>query len=558
MMKFFKHKKNIAISGILILILSFGFVRSYDKDFELVKSLDIFYSLFRELNLFYVDETNPEQLIETGIKSMLNSLDPYTTYIDESEMDDFNFMTTGNYGGIGSLIRASEGYCMIADPYEGFPAQKAGLRAGDYIISVDGFNTRGKELSTISEKLKGEPDTELVLEVKKAGSEKIEKLKLKREQIHINNVSYAGMLDNKTGYIRLSNFTFGAGQEVEEALIKLRDNEGAENIILDLRGNPGGLLIEAVRVANIFIDNGELIVSTKGKIKQLDQDYYTTKEPIDTKIPLAVLVNRGSASASEIVAGAIQDLDRGMIIGLRTFGKGLVQSTRKLKYNAQLKVTTAKYYIPSGRCIQALDYTNRNEDGSVGHIPDSLISEFKTKNGRKVYDGGGINPDWIDSIENLSNIAINLYVQNIIFDFATQYMIAHPQAPDANSWHVDNELYAKFKKFVSLQDFHYETSSEDALKKLINTARTEKYYEFAEEEFNALGRKLAHDNNKDLDVFNEEISNLIKEEILSRYYFQKGRIKASIESDTQISTAKKLLNEPKTFSSILSVTKKPM
>ncbi len=553
-MKYFKHKKNIVISGILILILSFGFVRSYDKDFELVKSLDIFYSLFRELNLFYVDETNPEKLIETGIKSMLSSLDPYTTYIDESEMDDFNFMTTGNYGGIGSLIRASESYTMIADPYEGFPAQKAGLRAGDYIISVDGFNTKGKSLSTVSEKLKGVPDTELILEVRKAGKDKIEKIKLKRQQIHISNVSYSGMLDSKTGYIRLSNFTLGAGQETQEALINLRDNQGAEKIILDLRGNPGGLLLEAVRVANIFIDKGQLIVSTKGKIKQWDQDYYTTNNPTDTKIPLMVLVNRGSASASEIVAGAIQDLDRGVIIGLRTFGKGLVQSTRKLKYNAQLKVTTAKYYIPSGRCIQALDYTNRNEDGSVGHIPDSLISEFETKGGRKVYDGGGIKPDIVDSMDNLSIIAINLYIQNVIFDFATNYMVANILAPNPENWTIDHEMYEDFKKFVASRDFNYETNSEDALMKLISTAKTEKYYEFAEGEFDALKRKLAHNNQKDLDVFRNEISSLIKEEILSRYYFQKGRIKASIESDGQISTAIKFFEDPAKYSSILSAS----
>ena len=553
-MKYFKHKKNIVISGILILILSFGFVRSYDKDFELVKSLDIFYSLFRELNLFYVDETNPEKLIETGIKSMLSSLDPYTTYIDESEMDDFNFMTTGNYGGIGSLIRASESYTMIADPYEGFPAQKAGLRAGDYIISVDGFNTKGKSLSTVSEKLKGVPDTELILEVRKAGKDKIEKIKLKRQQIHISNVSYSGMLDSKTGYIRLSNFTLGAGQETQEALINLRDNQGAEKIILDLRGNPGGLLLEAVRVANIFIDKGQLIVSTKGKIKQWDQDYYTTNNPTDTKIPLMVLVNRGSASASEIVAGAIQDLDRGVIIGLRTFGKGLVQSTRKLKYNAQLKVTTAKYYIPSGRCIQALDYTNRNEDGSVGHIPDSLISEFETKGGRKVYDGGGIKPDIVDSMDNLSIIAINLYIQNVIFDFATNYMVANTLLPDPDNWTIDHELYEDFKKFVASRDFIYETSSEDALMKLISTAKTEKYYEFAEGEFDALQRKLAYNNQKDLDVFHDEISSLIKEEILSRYYFQKGRIKASIESDSQISTAIKFFEDPAKYSTVLSAS----
>jgi len=336
-----------------------------NNDFELVKSLDIFYTLFRELNLYYVDETQPDKLIETGINSMLNSLDPYTTYIPESEMDDFNFMTTGEYGGIGSLIRAGQSYAIVAEPYEGSPSAKAGLMAGDEIISVDGFITKGKALAEVSEKLKGVPGTDLTIIIKRFGESENRKLKITREQIHIGNVAYYGVLEGKTGYIRLSSFTVNAGNEVKEALLDLKKNYGIEKLILDLRGNPGGLLIEAVRVCNIFVDKGQLIVSTKGKVKQWDQEYFTTLEAIDTKIPLVVLVNRGSASASEIVAGALQDVDRAIILGQKTYGKGLVQTTRKLKYNTQLKVTTAKYYIPSGRCIQALDYAHRKQKSKL-------------------------------------------------------------------------------------------------------------------------------------------------------------------------------------------------
>ena len=541
-MKRLKNKGILLLATLFLASASYGFIKTSDKDFAIVKNLDVFYSLFRELNLFYVDETNPEKLIETGIRSMLKSLDPYTVYISESEMDDFKFMTTGKYGGIGALIRQSDDYAIIAEPYEGSPSVLSGLRAGDKIISVDNFSTKGKALSEVSDRLKGEPDTEVVVIVKKPGKEKTEKIKILRKEIHVNNVSYSGMLDQTTGYIRLSNFTFGAGDEVKNALFNLKE-EGAEELILDLRGNPGGLLIEAVRICNIFIPKGELIVSTRGKVKQWDKEHFTSSEAVDTIIPIVVLVNSSSASASEIVAGALQDLDRAVVFGQRTFGKGLVQTTRNLKYNSQLKVTTAKYYIPSGRCIQALDYTNRNEDGSVGHIPDSLISEYSTRNGRTVYDGGGISPDLPDTTEFLSYLSLQLYVKNILFDFATDYVVRNPEAPEINNFSMDDAEYDRFVEYVCARNFHFQTRSEEKLNELIKAAKSEKYYDLYEKEILALQEKLKHDNKKDLMVFKEEIITLINEEIISRYYFQKGRILLSLEKDDLVRKSVRIIKD---------------
>jgi len=545
------NKLRVFAAVLLIGALTLGFT-ARNSDFELVKSLDIFYTLFRELNLYYVDETEPEKLIETGINSMLTSLDPYTTYIPESEMDDFNFMTTGAYGGIGSLIRAGESYAIIAEPYEGSPSAKAGLMAGDEIITVDGFVTKGKPLSEVSEKLKGVPGTDLALVIKRPGEKENRKIKIVREQIHISNVSYFGLISGKTGYIRLSNFTLDAGAEVKAAFLELKKNHNIEKLVLDLRGNPGGLLIEAVRVCNLFVPKGQLIVSTKGKVSQWDQEYFTTAEPVDTEIPMIVLVNRGSASAAEIVAGALQDVDRAVILGQRTYGKGLVQTTRKLKYNTQLKVTTAKYYIPSGRCIQALDYTHRNEDGSVGYIPDSLISKFKTKGGRVVFDGGGVSPDIIDSVLVYNQLSMYLYARNMIFDFATDFVARNKEKPEMKAFRIGDAEYKQFKDFVKGKGFNYETQSESDLKKLIATAKEEKYFDLASEEFAVLEKKLAHDDDRDLDNFRTEIEELINEEVISRYYYQKGRIGLSIETDTQITRAVEILGDPGEVEKILA------
>ncbi len=548
-----KLTRRAGICAIIVLIAagSFIFLSSSSDDFKLVKSLEIYYSLFRELNLFYVDEMNPEELVENSIKGMLEELDPYTTYIPESDRENFNFMTTGEYGGIGSLIRRNGDYAIIAEPYEGFPATRAGLRAGDTILSIDGLSMKNMDISQISEKLKGKPKTPLTLKIKRYGHPDPLEISLVREKITISNVPYYGMLNDHIGYIRLSNFTTGAAQETKSALLALRKNPSLDAIVLDLRGNPGGLLIEAVNAANLFVPQGQEIVSTHGRVKQWDQEYRTRFMPVDTSVFLAVLVSRGSASASEIVAGALQDLDRAVIIGQRTFGKGLVQTTRDLSYNTKLKVTTAKYYIPSGRCIQALDYSKRNEDGSVGTIPDSLISEYLTRNGRTVYDGGGIQPDFATDPEILSQISIALITRNVIFDYATIFAARHDSIGPVDRFDLSLGDYEEFKEMVSSLDFIYETNSEESLKSLIETAKREKYFDLAEDEFTALEGKLAHNNEKDLDNFSKEIRQLLKEEIAVRYYYQKGRVEASLKSDPEVNKAITVLEKPDLYLSTL-------
>jgi len=549
--------KKIKIITIITLLLvsSFSFIAFTDKEFKIAKNLDIFFTLFRELNLFYVDDTDPEELIEAGIKGMLKSLDPYTTYIPESEIENFNFMTTGQYGGIGALIRKGGDYTIISEPYMDFPAYKAGLKAGDTIVSIDGISTSGEKINDVSEMLKGTPNTSVKLEIKRYGEDGIIEKTLVREKITIKNVTYYGKVDDNIGYIRLSNFTNNAGKEAKEALTELIKQD-IESIILDLRGNPGGLLIESVNVANLFVNKEQEIVSTHGKVKQWDNIYKTTQAPVDTLIPVVILVNRGSASASEIVAGSMQDLDRALIMGEKTFGKGLVQTTRPLSYNTQLKITTAKYYIPSGRCIQAVDYAQRNEDGSVGYIPDSLINEFTTKNGRIVYDGGGITPDIEVKSESLSNITVSLLTKNLIFDYATIFVAENEPIQQIDEFEFTENDYQKFLKFLENKSIDYATQSYKTLEDLIKTATKEKYFEGAEEEFEALKKKLAHDKNKDLQTFKNEIIRLLTEEIISRNDYQEGRIKASLKYDVQFDKALDILKNKEQYFNILKETVK--
>ena len=550
-----KQKKHIIfVAGFLILFLSVGFSTLKNRDLDLVKNLDIYYTLFRELNMFYVDETDPEELVTTSIKAMLSSLDPYTTFIPESDMDDFQFQTTGEYGGIGSLIRRSGKQVMIAEPYEGFPAAKAGIRAGDVILEVDGVPTKEMEIEKVSDRLKGKPGTELTLAIERFGEEKVLKVTLIREKISILNVPYYGMVAPGTGYIRISNFTTGASKEVESALKELKREHELNSLVLDLRSNPGGLLIEAVRICDLFVDKGELIVSTRGKMKQWDSDYSTSREPLDKDIPLVVMVNRGSASAAEIVAGALQDLDRAVVVGQRTFGKGLVQTSRPLKYNAQLKVTTAKYYIPSGRCIQALDYTHRNQDGSVGVVPDSLISEYTTQNGRLVYDGGGIQPDFEVVPEMLSEITLQLYTQSMFFNFATRYRNTHEEIDSPEKFSLSDDDYTLFEAFIEENNFEFRTASEKAFAQLLKSAKREKYYMLAEAEFSSLEEKLAHNNLKDLETFEKEIKQILTEEIVNQYYYQAGRILTQIQDDSQLDKAREILNEPGMLKEVLNGT----
>ncbi len=523
-----------------------------DEYFEISRNMDIFATLFRELNIYYVDETKPGDLMKKGIDAMLESLDPYTNYIPESEVEDYRFMTTGQYGGIGALIGQKGDQVVITDPYEGFPAQKADLRAGDIILEIDGKSIKGKKYDDISKILKGQPKTPVKILLKRDGEAAPIEKTVVRDEIKINSVTYSGMLDNEIGYIRLTGFTDNAGNEVKDALMDLKTKNNVKSLVLDLRGNPGGLLNEAVNITNIFVDKGVEVVTTKGKVKEWDKAYKALNNPVDNQIPLVVLVNSGSASASEIVSGSIQDLDRGIVIGHRTFGKGLVQTTRPLSYNAQLKVTTAKYYIPSGRCIQALDYTHRNEDGSVGKVPDSLVTTFKTKSGRIVYDGGGITPDFTTEIIYLSNIAQSLLTKQLIFDYATLYRTQHPTISPARSFRLAEKDYQDFSAWLADKEYDYITKSEKSFEELKETAIKEKYFDGMKVQFESLQKSLMHDKQEDLLKNKDEIMQLLQDEIASRYYYQKGRIEASFDYDPEILKAIQALKSPEVFTAIMN------
>lgn len=552
MIKRFK-KPIIIVLAFVLGGLSFMSLQQIDnKNFEISKNLDIYFSLFRELNTFYVDEIDPAKLVKTSIDEMLMSLDPYTNYIPESDIEDFRFMTTGEYGGIGALISKQGNKIVVADPYEGFPAQKAGLMAGDVFLEVAGKSTDKMNTEDVSNLLKGPANQTVTVKVQRLNEKKPLTFNIMRETISIDPVVYSGMVDSKTGYIRLSNFTKDCAEKVKSAMLKLKEENGAEKLILDLRGNPGGLLVESVNLTNLFVGKDQEVVSTKGKVTQWDKVYKTTGNPVDTIMPIAVLINRGSASASEIVAGSIQDLDRGVVLGTRTFGKGLVQTTRDLSYNSKLKVTTAKYYIPSGRCIQALDYTHRNEDGSVGNIPDSLISEFKTRNGRKVYDGGGVAPDIQVESEDISTLAINLVQQFKFFDFATQFRFKTNSIASPSTYKVDDKTYQEFVDFVLASDFKYESRTQKMLNDLKKMAENEKYYDHSSKEFEALEKSLQNDLKRDFNLFKTEISELLKDEIVSRYYFQKGAAQSSISDDKTIARALEILNNPTEYRKILN------
>lgn len=540
--------KKIWVGSLIVIIAGFGFYsfNQDNKNFEIAKNLEIYYSLFRELNMFYVDEVNPNDLVKTSIDEMLESLDPYTNYISEDQMEDFRFMTTGEYAGIGALIGSQNGQIVISEPYEGFPAQKFGLKAGDIILKVEDKSTENMSTEDVSNMLKGAAKKPVRLSILRPGDNKPFEVNVVREKIMIDAIPYYGMVDEKTAYIRLSNFTANSGDGVKKAFLELKRNNPTA-LILDMRSNPGGLLQEAVKIVNLFVPKGEEIVSTRGKVKQWDRTYTATAAPVDTTIRIAVLTNSHSASASEIVAGAIQDLDRGIVVGSRTFGKGLVQTTRDLSYNTKLKVTTAKYYTPSGRCIQSLDYSHRNEDGSVGNVPDSLISEFNTKKGRKVYDGGGIVPDVVLEPEQLSNLSAALLTRYLIFDYATKYSNETKSILPPEEFEITEDIFSKFTEYVKEHNFEYESRSEQMLNELKETAQKEKYYELAAEEFDKMLTKLHPDAEKDMRLFSDEIKALLKNEIVSRYYYQKGSIRASIDDDKVVQKALQELKSPMSY-----------
>jgi carboxyl-terminal processing protease len=547
-----RKKLRWIVAAVLISAASFSFYSFSEDYFEISRNLDIFATLFRELNIYYVDDTKPGELMKKGIDSMLESLDPYTNYIPESEIEDYRFMTTGQYGGIGALIGQRNDEVLITDPYEGFPAQKADLRAGDVIVELDGKSIKGKKYDEISKLLKGQPKTPVKITVKREGEPNLIEKNIMREEIKISSVPYNGILDGDIGYIRLTGFTENAGAEVKNALTTLQSKTPLKGVVLDLRSNPGGLLNEAVNIVNIFVNKGVEVVSTKGKAKEWDKEYRALNNPVDTDVPVAVLVNSSSASASEIVSGSIQDLDRGIVIGQRTFGKGLVQTTRPLSYNSQLKVTTAKYYTPSGRCIQALDYSHRNEDGSVGKIPDSLITQFKTKSGRVVFDGGGVMPDYVTDLRMLSPISQSLVTKYLIFDYATRYRSTHASIPTAKEFHISDAEYNEFTTWLSSKDYDYTTKSEKLLDDLKTSAEKEKYMETASQEYNALKKKIMHDKNADLQKFKSEIKEMLESEIVSRYYFQNGQVEASFDNDPEIKKAVEALKNKTEYSTIMA------
>jgi carboxyl-terminal processing protease len=555
MKTFIKKFKLLFITGLLggYALLSYSFVDNY---FEVSKNLDIFATLFRELNIYYVDETNPGDLMKKGIDDMLESLDPYTNFIPESEIEDYRYMTTGQYGGVGALIRQQGDYVVISEPYEGYPAQKADLRAGDKILRINDIDAKGKKTDDISKILKGQPSTSIKILVEREGEKKPLEKVVNREEIKINSVSYSGMLNNNIGYIKLTGFTENAAGEVKEALLTLKKNPELKSIVFDLRGNPGGLLKEAIDIVNIFEEKGTEIVSTRGKVKDWDKIHKAVNNPIDLTIPITVLVDRGSASAAEIVSGALQDLDRGVVIGQRSYGKGLVQQTRPLSYNAQLKVTVAKYYIPSGRCIQALDYSHRGEDGSVDKVPDSLISAFKTKNGRIVYDGGGVTPDVALEPHKYSNILASLVSKNHIFDFATKYRIAHPSIPPAKDFRLSEAEYDEFVAFLNGKEYDYTTKTEKTLDELKEDAKSDKTLDAISADLESLKAKIMHNKKDDLVKYKPEIKQFLEEEIASRYYFQNGRLEASMKDDPELKEAIAILNDAPRYTKILTTVAK--
>jgi carboxyl-terminal processing protease len=523
-----------------------------ERYFEIAKNLDIFATLYKEVNTFYVDEVNPNQLIKEGIDRMLESLDPYTNYIPEDEIEDFRTMTTGQYAGIGSVIGRRNDKPTVLMNYEGYPAQKAGLLIGDEVLEVDGIDLskRGAGID-ISKLLKGQAGTKVKLKIRRFGKAEPLVIDLTRERIKINNVPYFGMIGQDVGYIQLKDFNQEAGRDVKKALVDLKD-KGAKSIVLDLRDNPGGLLNEAVNICNLFLAKDLEMVATKGKVTEWNKQYRSLSAPVDTAIPVAVLVNNYSASASEIVSGVMQDYDRGVLVGVRTYGKGLVQTTRPLSYNGTLKVTTAKYYIPSGRCIQAIDYSRRTAEGKALTIADSARMAFKTRRGRPVYDGGGVSPDIEVKNPSLTPITQSLLAKGLIFDFATSYRTTHPTLPPADKFTLSDEDFAKFLKWLESKEYDYTTKVETTLTELEDFAKKENYYVDIKDQVEGLRKKMSHNKEHDLAKNKQEIVEQLEQEILSRYYLERGIKESSFDSDPQLLEALAVLRNPTQYKGVLA------
>ncbi|GAB2552512.1 S41 family peptidase [Rufibacter soli] len=549
-----KSFASLVVVGVAWGLFSFTSGTS-ERYFDIAKNLDIFATLFKEVNTYYVDDVAPTKLVRTGIDAMLKSLDPYTNYIPEDDIEDFRTMTTGQYGGIGALVGKREGRTIISLPHEGSPAQKAGLIIGDEILKIDGVDLAKKNDGEVSKLLKGQAGTVVKLEIKRFGQEKPLQVELTRANIQINNVPYYGMVTPEIGYLQLSGFMVDAGREVRNAVAKLKE-QGAKKVIIDLRDNPGGLLNEAVNISNLFLPRGNDIVSTKSKVADWNKMYKALDEPLDLQMPIAVLTSSNSASAAEIVSGALQDYDRAVLVGQRTFGKGLVQMTRPLSYNSQLKVTTAKYYIPSGRCIQAIDYAHRAADGSLHKTPDSLRVAFKTASGRVVYDGGGISPDIEVKEQPVPDIIRKLMSKNYIFDYATRYRAANPTIGAAKEFHLSDAEYQKFIAFLDGKDISYSTDIEKALDNMIKKAKEDKHYDEVKADIEQIQKKVATNKSNDLLRFKPEIREMLEQEIVSRYYLQKGLVEATFNDDKNILAAVDVLNNPARYQGLLSTGKK--
>ncbi|HRR03809.1 MAG TPA: S41 family peptidase [Bacteroidales bacterium] len=541
--------RQIAIFSILFFHLIFPL--KSQNDFEVAKNVDIFITVLKELNAKYADEISVGDLTKTAIDAMLQKLDPYTVYYPESQIEDFKLLTTGQYGGIGALIQGKEGKVLISEPYEGYPAHVAGLRAGDIILKINNQPTEGKTSEDVSNILKGEPGTAITLEIKRVGVEKPMTFKIVRKEIKLPNIPYFGIIGSDVGYIKLDQFTENAGKEVKESFLKLKE-QGMQSLILDLRNNGGGLLNEAVNIVNLFVDQNVTIVETKGKIKEQQNIYKTRTTPIDKQIPVVILINELSASASEIVAGALQDLDRGVIIGKKSFGKGLVQNIIPLSYNSSLKITVSKYYIPSGRCVQNIDYFGKDTLSFKKHIPDSLATAYKTKGGRIVYDKGGIEPDITTADTTASQILITLILNNLIFDFANDFRATHDTIATPDKFVMTEELYQQFLNFLKDKNYEYTTETEILLKELKQSAIEENNFQTIENLYQEMEEKIKLDKSRDLIKYKDEISKFLTSEIITRYYYQKGRIIYTLKNDVDIKTAKEVLLDKTKYNSILA------
>lgn len=539
-------KYRVLILFVIFSSITFAQSEQNKRHFDINKHIDIYNSVLKEMDMFYVDSVAIGKVVKNSIVKMLSQLDPYTNYIDEKEMSEFKFMTTGEYAGIGSIISYVDSSVVINEPYEGLPAAKAGLKAGDVILEINDASMRNATVKEVSDKLKGMPGTIVKIRIQRPDERKPRVIKVTREKITIHPITYSGMIKPGTGYIHFSSFTENGAKEVKDALVKLK-NEGASSLILDLRSNGGGILDEAVSIVGLFLPKGTRVVSTKGKVRQWDRVYRTHENPIDTIMPVAVLIDGGSASASEIVAGAMQDLDRGMVIGSCSFGKGLVQTTRQLPYGGTLKVTTSKYYTPSGRCIQAMDYSHRNEDGSVGRVPDSLTNTFKTKNLREVRDGGGIIPDIIIEPEKPGTISYYLLMNNVIFNYATEWAQKHKQIAPVENFELSDADYSDFKNYVKSIDFEYDRLSEKNMEKLKEVMKFEGYMKTASKEFEALSKKLVPDLERDLDLFKLEIKELIAAEIVKRYYYKRGMLRQSLKTDKVVGKALEIVADSTSY-----------